>query len=293
MPAALRRLVNGCEQLWTALGPSMGKLLAPIGAAFQDLFTKIINLANAFVKKLDEIFGISTEGAVKETESIHSTDSNGVERLEDLVNAGKGGNRLKQRLIEAQAQLNATRTSLQELQAEARKAAGFGTQVDLTKFETPTPGGSSTGTDQSAQQLKAAQDLLFASQNRLRLLKEMTPIEKLQEEAAVKKLEIERKYDDLLANQKSAEEVLALSAAERNELKAVELGLAQATADLQEQAVSGIKDEIALLEAKLSGKEEEYLLTKEIKDLEAQGVRVKKPPRWLIERSSFRIDLKS
>ena len=124
----------------------------------------------------------------------------------------------------------------------------------------------------AAQQLKAAQDLVFASENRLRLLKEMTPIEKLQEQATVKKLEIERTYAKKLEESATAAETALLQVAQTNELKAVELDLEKQLADLREGAVSGIEDEIALLEAKLAGKEEEYKITKAIKDLEAQGV---------------------
>nr|BAR36027.1 unnamed protein product [uncultured Mediterranean phage uvMED] len=124
----------------------------------------------------------------------------------------------------------------------------------------------------AAKQLKAAQDLVFESENRLRLLKEMEPLEKLQEEAAVKKLEIERSYAEKLAESMSATETLALQMAQQNELKASELDLEQQIAKLKDGATSGIKDEIAFLEAKIAGKEEEYRLTKAIKDLEAGGV---------------------
>lgn len=149
---------------------------------------------------------------------------------------------------------------------------------------TPTPTPTPTKSDASAakaqkaaaqlaeRQLKAAQDLVFASENRLRLLKEMTPVEKLQEEAAVEKLRIERSYAKRLEASASATETVLLQVAQVNELKAVEVELEQQLADLREGATSPLKDEIALLEAKLAGKEDEYRLTKAIKDLEAKGV---------------------
>ena len=100
----------------------------------------------------------------------------------------------------------------------------------------------------------------------------MTPIEKLNEEAAVKKLEIERKRsDDLLAKIKSEEERLALSIAEQNELKAVGLELDQKKKNLQKQATASIDEEIKRLEAVLAGKEEEYKWEKMIADLKAKG----------------------
>ena len=121
------------------------------------------------------------------------------------------------------------------------------------------------------QQLKAAQDLLFASENRLKVLEGITEAEKLKIESSVKKLEIERQYEELLQNSKSAEETLTLQLAQKNELKANELELEKSLQELRDGALSSIKEEIAELEAKLAGKEEEYKLQKKINDLVAAG----------------------
>ena len=48
--------------------------------------------------------------------------------------------------------------------------------------------------------------------------------------------------------------------------------LAKNELEAKESALKPLKDEMELLEAKLVGKEEEYLLTKQIKELEAAGV---------------------
>ena len=147
--------------------------------------------------------------------------------------------------------------------------------------------------EEAAQQLKAAQDLVFASENRLRLLKEMTPIEKLQEEAAIKKLEIERSYAEKLEASATAAETALLQVAQTNELKAVELELEQQLADLRDNAVSGIEDEIALLEAKIAGKEDEYRITKAIKDLEAGGVNPEEAKALVTRRNELEKNLEA
>ena len=138
-----------------------GPLLEPIGAAFQNLFTGIIKLATAFVNRLNEIFGLGAKGAVKKAQNEFDAQFKTVQRLEKLKTEGKGGNRLNQRLVTAEAQLDRTRTKLQALQAEARKAAGFGIEVDQTSpkpdlpdLDTGTTKGSSkaapTGADGDA-----------------------------------------------------------------------------------------------------------------------------------------------
>ena len=140
-------------------------------------------------------------------------------------------------------------------------------------------GGGGGGADEAARQaeemarqLKTAEDLVFASENQLRLLQEMTPIEELNAKAAVKKLEIQRDYADKLAESLSAEETLQLQLAEQNELKTVQLNLDKQMADLRESAIGSIDEEIKRLEAVIAGKEEEYKWEKMIADLKKNGV---------------------
>ena len=116
----------------------------------------------------------------------------------------------------------------------------------------------------AAQQLKSAQDLAFASENQLRLAQEMTDLQRIGEEYAVKRLEIEKEYADKLKDSKSAAETALLQVAETNELKTAELEKEQALKDLREGAVKSIDDEIAQLTAKLEGKEKEYLIEKKL-----------------------------
>ena len=126
-------------------------------------------------------------------------------------------------------------------------------------------------TEQAAQQLKSARDLLFASENQLRVTQAQTEIDKIREGSAVKILEINKQYEELLAEAATAEETLALQLAEKNELKNEELSLEERLKDLRSGAVDGINEEIAALQAKLAGKEEEYRIQKRIADLVKSG----------------------
>ena len=121
------------------------------------------------------------------------------------------------------------------------------------------------------QQLKAAQDMLFASENQLKVLEGITEAEKLNIESSVKKLEIERQYEELLQNSKSAEETLTLQLAQKNELKANELELEKSLQELRDGALSSINDQIAEQQAIIAGKQEEYQIQKQINELVAAG----------------------
>ena len=116
-----------------------------------------------------------------------------------------------------------------------------------------------------------SQDLAFASENQLRLSKAMNEAEKIREASAVKVLEINRKYNELLEKSKSAEETLNLQLAQKNTLKAEEIEKEEKLKSLREGALEGINEEIARLQAKIAGKEEEYLLQKKINDLVKSG----------------------
>ena len=100
----------------------------------------------------------------------------------------------------------------------------------------------------------------------------MSELERISAEAAVKKLEIEKEYGELLEASKSAAETALLQVAQTNELKANELDKEQALKDLREGAVASIDEEIAALTAKIAGKEKEYEIAKKIKELEESGV---------------------
>ena len=103
------------------------------------------------------------------------------------------------------------------------------------------------------------------------MLEGVSELEVLTNESAVKKLEIERQYQELLEKAKSNEEINVLNKAKANELKASELELEQAIQGLRENALENIDEEIAKLEAKIAGKEEEYEIQKKINDLVAAG----------------------
>jgi phage-related protein len=125
--------------------------------------------------------------------------------------------------------------------------------------------------EQQQQQLKAAQDLLFASENQLKALEGITEAEKLSNASKIEKLEIERKYAELLESSLSNEEQNILKQAQQNELKANEIELEQALKGLRDGALASINEQIAEQQAIIAGKEEEYQIQKQINELVAAG----------------------
>ena len=123
----------------------------------------------------------------------------------------------------------------------------------------------------AAQQLKAAQDLLFTEQTRRMLLGEMTELERINAEFKVRKLEIERQYGELLANALTAEETITLQMAQQQAMKANQIDNLTRIVELRTEALAGINDEIALLQARLNGTEEIYQREKDIQDLIKKG----------------------
>ena len=158
-------------------------------------------------------------------------------------------------------------------------------QGNLGNTPTPTTGGGSSGgggggggTSEAArqlelqnEQLKAAKDLLFTSENQLKALEGVTETEKLLAEAAIEKLEIERKYQELQEGKLSNEEGAILRQAETNELKANEVELEKALKGLRDSALSSIDEQIAEQQAIIAGKEKEYKIAKQIADLVKGG----------------------
>ena len=123
----------------------------------------------------------------------------------------------------------------------------------------------------AAQQLKAAQDLLFTEQTRRMLLGEMTELERINAEFNVRKLEIERQYGELLANALTAEETITLQMAQQQAIQNNQIDNLTRIVELRTEALAGINDEIALLQARLNGTEEIYQREKDIQDLIKKG----------------------
>jgi hypothetical protein len=123
----------------------------------------------------------------------------------------------------------------------------------------------------TARQLKAAQDRLFAAQQLVAKQQELNRVGEIELERNQIIAKIQREYSELISKVKSVEEETALEKARGLEIDAATLDANKAIKELRESALSGIQEENALLEAKLAGKEKEYLLQKQINDLVKAG----------------------
>ena len=274
-------LIDGIENIARTLGGVLSPALKAIlneAIAGINLINQMIGMAQRAQK-----FGLNQQGqkkildqARREAEEIVN-----LRNIEDPFERNKVfQNVARQRESDL---LNKYGYETGQLQVEVKPIIKETDIPELLNQNTKTGGGSSGGrksasnqlarqAEESARQLKAAEDLVFASENRLKLLNQITPVEKLNAEAAVKRLEIERKYGELLEDSKSAEETIKLQLAQQNEFKTVGLELDQKTKELQESSLEGINNEIDRLKAVLAGKEDIYEQEKKYQELVKDGV---------------------
>ena len=121
-----------------------------------------------------------------------------------------------------------------------------------------------------------AAELLLNSQAQVALSEQLNPIEKERLLTAEAKRKIEAEYAQKSAElaQLGGDAAIAatLEQAKKNELLAQDLELTNRIAEIKESAMSGLKEENAQMEAKLAGKEQEYLIEQKIASLKKQGV---------------------
>jgi tape measure domain-containing protein len=98
--------------------------------------------------------------------------------------------------------------------------------------------------EQIKQQLKSAQDLRFEQQNRLTLLRAENDFTKAFTNFSIQRLEIERRYSELLKQSKSPEETATLQQARSAEYKQSSLTLQQQINDLLKQAQAPLNDAV-------------------------------------------------
>jgi tape measure domain-containing protein len=98
--------------------------------------------------------------------------------------------------------------------------------------------------EQIKQQLKSAQDLKFEQQNRLTLLRAENDFTKAFTSFSIQRLEIERRYTELLKQSMSPEETAALQQARSAEYKQSSLTLQQQINDLLKQAQAPLNDAV-------------------------------------------------
>ena len=98
--------------------------------------------------------------------------------------------------------------------------------------------------EQIKQQLKSAQDLKFEQQNRLTLLRAENDFTKAFTGFSIQRLEIKRRYDELLEKSQSKEETTALQESRAAEYKQSRLTLQQRINELLKQAQAPLDDAV-------------------------------------------------
>jgi len=125
--------------------------------------------------------------------------------------------------------------------------------LSLPPIPVPTGDGGSKGSaaddakrvaEQIKQQLKSAQDLKFEQQNRLTLLRAENDFTKAFTSFSIQRLEIERRYSELLKQSMSPEETATLQQARSAEYKQSSLTLQQQINDLLKQAQAPLNDAV-------------------------------------------------
>ena len=105
----------------------------------------------------------------------------------------------------------------------------------------------------------------------LALTKETDEVEKMRLQTANEIADIQKRYSDLISESLSVAEQTALEGARAAEIKAAELELEQELSELKNSAAEAIQNEIQELQAKLTGKEEELRIERELAELRKAG----------------------
>ena len=122
-----------------------------------------------------------------------------------------------------------------------------------------------------AKGLKAAQGMLRAAQDEELVLKAINDLEKIRAQGSVDLSQISIKYAEAAERAKSAAEVDVLVQAQALEVSNKQLKVQEQIDDLRDSAIGSIEDEIELLQAKLSGTEDELIMRREIAALTKNG----------------------
>jgi tape measure domain-containing protein len=113
------------------------------------------------------------------------------------------------------------------------------------------------------RQLKAAQDLNFTEKNKLDLLKQEEPFAKAFTEFAIRRAEIQRKYNDLLNASRSAEERAQLEQARSAAYKQSSLTLQKEINQLTEKAAAPIVETVDKIKERIAYDQEYAKLLKQ------------------------------
>ena len=232
---------NAGQRLEKALGDlqrNVGTLLAPVGAAFQDIFTGIVTAIDRAAVALNNFLGIGTEGAINKTQGELDGAVERVLRFQAQVDEGKGGNRAKQNLTTARSDMNAAIDKLQELKA---KQKGLAPTAPTRPLDTQQDNDKGSGT-QPAEPVDTTARTRVAIQLQNELLR------------------IEREKFDLIGQEASLEQFALerqkLKAQLVNDLALIKQSNITAESKLEESELRRIEHQTDL--AALANKEQEY-----------------------------------
>ena len=266
----IQEVVDTIIAVGKVIGQYIGALVTTVKGWFSSLWTDIGNGASGVIEPIVKAFSDAFQ-------FVQGLISNFVEGLPPWLKDALGGigSGISGVLSKVMSDIEAAKKSVQSIVPGSTNASGPGPTAALGGGGGAGAAGSTEAqklADQEARRLAAAKEMLAVAQAEIGIKQALTPVIEAQLQSAEQVRQIEREYAQAIQEATSAETIKVLETAKGVELQLEEVKLEQQLADIREGAVSGIESEIELLQAKIAGKEEEYLLAKKIKDLEAKGV---------------------
>ena len=276
-----QEIVNGPaaagQRLEKALGDlqrNVGVLLAPIGAAFQDIFTEIIKVVNAAAIALQNFLGIGVDGAINKTlADIDSTFQriNSLEQQQKKGAGGQGGRRGADSRLgrELDTQRKRLETLYGKYEGLLGKKQGKAPEAPTKPVETLLDGGGGSGStstprestaDQLARDLDLAVKLNQVSASTLGIYgEELEALELVNREIEARLIYAKELADigasDLYEEEKNLEYKIAQAKLDEKliELERDRLTNAYELNKAAQEAMRPLEDQRAILEATLNG----------------------------------------
>jgi tape measure domain-containing protein len=235
----------------STLQDSFEQLARNIGTFFTPVFKFLIDGIDAFLQRLNNAQRLGAEARAYQEANVRTRNRFGLRAANPFdTEVSQYRERLRRSLVSSEmgagrgaapstptpsmvpALLGADATGRKKGKTDAERAA------EKAAREAERLAG------QTAQQLKSAQDLKFEQQNRLALLRSENEYAKAFTGFSIQRLEIQRRYNELLGQSKSAEETTALQQARAAEYKQSSLQLQQQINELLKQGQSPLNDAV-------------------------------------------------
>ena len=223
----------------STLQDSFQRLAANIGTFFAPAFKFLISKTDELINRLNRgAFGVQAE--MRQRAGAEKLSRAGVTERTYKDAQGNVYSTITGRLVQAAKPRTATATGAAQMPALLEET-GAGKPA---KASTAAADDAKRVAEQIKQQLKSAQDLKFEQQNRLTLLRAENDFTKAFTSFSIQRLEIERRYSELLKQSKSPEETATLQQARSAEYKQSSLTLQQQINDLLKQAQAPLNDAV-------------------------------------------------